>query len=907
MRILERICLVAVIMMMFSHVIVQRSFAVNEDNIIESINIEGLSNMEEKEFLDLIGINKGDILKKSVVRAGIKRAFRSGKFNDLIISISDSDSSSMIIQVKERYVVEQILVFGNKGLRRKTIIDQFDIKLYDYFDEGLFGERLAILEDKLKGSGYQNVNIEGKVSVNEDARSVIIELNIDEGEPSTIDEVVIGGLVEKEEVSRATGVLRIFPGDVYDIFYITERMKIMEDIYRNERYYKATVGPFNYTDGVLTVFVNKGKRFDIKFSGNEAINDKRLLDETIYFSSASIEDEIIEESSERIVRLYHEEGYAFAQLAPVITETDDAYVVDHFIFEGAKLFIGDIRISGTSIPAKRLKKAMSLKEGGIFDPDNLPRDSLLIEELYYALGYREVKVNDFNYEINEEKGIVDINIDILEGDQTVVGGVFFKGNKEFNSDELKEIVQVRRSSPYNEISISDSRLAVSTQYKTRGYLDIAVDVERRFREGKVYLKFVINEGVQYRYGFTIVRGNRNVNSRVITRQLMLEKEEPLDLVSLRSNTQRLYRLGLFSDVRSEIIDDELGYKDVLVDVKESNAGAIEIGAGYGDYEKYRGYLDISYRNFFGMNRYGKVRMEIDTLSEKLILGAFEPWLYRFKNVYSPISLGVNLMTERRTEKNIDTGEVRYKVRKHSFNSNIEMSFSENIKGRILYSFSIVDTYEIQPDVVLSKEDTGTLAISKIGPGLIYDTRNDPFNPSSGIFGGLYYEIASRNIGSETEFNKLVINANTYKRLHRKVVAALSLRGGLAQTFGDTSDLPVIERFFLGGRSTVRGYTQDSLGPIGVNGNPVGGSAFVVGNIELRINIWRSVGIVVFLDGGNVWDKESDIDLEEIKYSTGGGLRYNTPVGPVRLDYGYKLNKEVGESDYEIHFSIGHAF
>jgi len=137
--------------------------------------------------------------------------------------------------------------------------------------------------------------------------------------------------------------------------------------------------------------------------------------------------------------------------------------------------------------------------------------------------------------------------------------------------------------------------------------------------------------------------------------------------------------------------------------------------------------------------------------------------------------------------------------------------------------------------------------------------------------------------------------------------ALSLRGGVAYGFGGTDELPLVERFFLGGRSTVRGYEQDTLGPKGADNNPTGGNAFLMGNLELRTAVGKGIGIVPFLDAGNVWVKPADFRISDIRYTAGLGLRYETPVGPLRIDYGVKLNKEERESRGAVHFSIGHAF
>ena len=219
---------------------------------------------------------------------------------------------------------------------------------------------------------------------------------------------------------------------------------------------------------------------------------------------------------------------------------------------------------------------------------------------------------------------------------------------------------------------------------------------------------------------------------------------------------------------------------------------------------------------------------------------------------------------------------------------------------------MVNTFDVKPDVVLTREDTGTLAISGIRPGLIYDTRDNPFDPRKGVLAGITMKVASGILFSETNFAKLAFNASFYKELSKRFVFAYSFRGGVAQGFGDTRELPIVERFFLGGRDTVRGYAQDTLGPKGADGTPTGGNVFLLTNLELRTSLGRGFGLVTFVDAGNVWLKAGDMDLS-LKYTAGLGLRYSTPVGPLRIDYGHKLNREKGESSGEIHFSIGQAF
>jgi outer membrane protein insertion porin family len=264
--------------------------------------------------------------------------------------------------------------------------------------------------------------------------------------------------------------------------------------------------------------------------------------------------------------------------------------------------------------------------------------------------------------------------------------------------------------------------------------------------------------------------------------------------------------------------------------------------------------------------------------------------------------------ENRTELDPSTKEILYKLRRYAVTSGVEKKLSDTMKAEFYYEFSLVRTTDVKPDVVLIKEDTGTLAISGVKPALIYDTRDNPFDPKKGVLAGISMKLATFLFLSEVNFIKTEIYGSTFHKLSKRITLALSARGGVAYGLGSTEQLPLVERFFLGGRSTVRGYAQDTLGPKGADGTtPTGGNAYLMGNVEFRTDIGRGLGLVPFFDMGNVWLSAGEINPMKLKYTTGLGLRYNTPVGPLRVDYGLKLSRQTGESRGEIHFSVGHAF
>ncbi len=190
----------------------------------------------------------------------------------------------------------------------------------------------------------------------------------------------------------------------------------------------------------------------------------------------------------------------------------------------------------------------------------------------------------------------------------------------------------------------------------------------------------------------------------------------------------------------------------------------------------------------------------------------------------------------------------------------------------------------------------------------------PFNPSHGSLFSVTFREAARVLGSKPQFAKLTVQDSLFFSPVSRLVFAFSIRGGVAWNFGESHEVPIFERYFAGGRSSVRGYDQEKLGipgkTITYDGNTwtaTGGNMLLVLNGELRFPLFKGLGMVAFVDAGNVWRKVDEFDASEIRATAGAGIRYNTPVGPFRLDLGCKLDREVGEGRCMPHFTLGHAF
>jgi outer membrane protein insertion porin family len=865
--------------------------------IVGEVEINGLYSIGKGELLDLLCFKPGNPIDSTRVREGIKRAFLKGIFEDISIETTDGEKVKVIINVKERDLIKNIYIEGDYAVSRKTIKILFPLKEGQVMMCDMREKTVMDLKHDLADRGFPNASVHAEIERLKEPYRINIHLRIDTGEPLRIKKIHISGADDKVKT-----VMKLSEGDIYDQTILKKDLERIKIYYKRDKYFHPVVGPYTFSDGTLDISVHPGKRLHISIVDNNAISSKALLKEMPFFESETFSDDVVEEAVFRMLSFYHKEGYPFAQIAPVITSKDDLIDLNFFIFEGQQVKTGAISFTGNSFPEKNLKEIMSLKKGELYNPDLIDADRESIRNFYYALGYLSADIEEFKTQYDKSSNEMDIHIRIHEGLKTEIDRVKVIGAHLVPEGEVLKAINIKPGDIYNDVDISDARYRVIDLYNTRGLIEAVVSVKREITDQKASLIFQIDEGHEILFGKTIITGNNDTKYVVIKRELQQKEDMPFDYRILNKERQKLYKLGLFTEVHIEPLDTYDHKKDVLINLHEGNAGAVELSLGYAEYERYRGILDLSYKNLMGMNRQASLRFELSSLEKRYILQYYEPW---FMDI--PLQFRAFLLGEYKKEINIDTRETRYRLTRHTVTAGFEKTFGNALKAELYYEFSLVNTYDVQPDVVLSREDTGTLVISGIRPGIVYDTRDNPFEPRKGILSGISLKFTSPVFLSETNFIKLMFYGNIYHALSKRFVLAASFRGGIAQGYFNTQELPIVERFFLGGRTTVRGYAQDTLGPKGSDGNPTGGNVFFMENLEIRTSLGKGFGIVAFLDGGNVWLKLADIRPLDFKFTTGLGLRYNTPIGPIRIDYGHKLQREKGESSGELHFSIGHAF
>jgi outer membrane protein insertion porin family len=638
----------------------------------------------------------------------------------------------------------------------------------------------------------------------------------------------------------------------------------------------------------------------------------------------------------------------------------------------ARLEIG----GNASMSQEEIRSLIRLKPDQPFVESLLGADVARIGDLYRRRGYAAVKVSYGIDSVGAGQSgeAVTVRVVVAEGARTQIRSLAFEGNAAIGIEALRATMVSLPGQPFYEPQLAVDRDAVAAQYLNRGYENATVQIEPTFTSDRsaVDLRVVVLEGVQVLVDHVLIVGNVRTGSNIITREIQLKPGQPLSANDLAESQRRLAALGLFRGVRvgDVRLPNSDMRRDVLVTIEEAPATTIGYGGGlqggrrlFTDatglaVERFEvapsGFVELVRRNLWGKNRSLNLftRVSLRLRGDSVTGSAGQPTEsggYGF-NEYRVFATYREPRVFGTAADALITSFVEQGVRS-SFNFN-RRGTRVDVVRRLTPAISVSGRYSVDRTRLFDEHFSASDAplvdrlfprvrLSAFSSSLVRDTRDDLVDPAAGRLIGLDGELAARAIGSEVGLFKTFLQGFAYRRLpgSRRVILAggarLGLatgfpRGGVPQLDADgqpilgpggqplvvtVDDLPASERFFAGGDTTVRGFALDRLATpetVGVDGFPLGGNALLVFNGELRVPVWRDFGVVGFVDAGNVFRRVSDLDLHDIRGSVGVGLRYRSPVGPIRVDLGVKLDRRLlvtGERERatELHIGLGQAF
>jgi outer membrane protein insertion porin family len=565
---------------------------------------------------------------------------------------------------------------------------------------------------------------------------------------------------------------------------------------------------------------------------------------------------------------------------------------------------------------------------------------------------------------------VDVRFVITEGAQTIVGAVNVEGAKELPDASIRALLTLMAGKPFYRPQLDADRDAIERLYRNEGFQAVRVNAESTLSDdGRVIdVRWVVREGARTTVDHILVTGNDRTDSALIRRELALEPGQPLGDEAIVESQRRLAALGLFRRVRIvPIPHGSENRQDVLVEVEESPSTIISEGGGIeavrrlrraadgraeGQFEVApRGFFQVTRNNLWGKNRSLSLFTRVSFRPRDPAIDSTDPTDqsgYGF-NEYRIIGTLREPRPFNTSGEAQLTGFFEQAVRS-SFNFSRRGGRGEyarrigtalTVSGRYTFDYTKLFDEQIKPqDRLLVDRLFPQVRLSTLTGSVLRDSRDDVLDPERGTVTGVDGSVAPRFIGSQVGFARTFVQGAVYRRLPGapRFVVALAARLGLAvgferrverrdaddqpvlgpdgqPVFDIVNELPASERFFAGGDTTVRGFVLDQLGAadtLNDQGFPSGGNGLVVLNLELRAPYWQGLGAVGFLDAGNVYKRASDLSLTDLRPAAGFGVRYRSPLGPLRVDLGFNLNRQVlsngaRERGSVFHISLGQAF
>jgi outer membrane protein insertion porin family len=658
-------------------------------------------------------------------------------------------------------------------------------------------------------------------------------------------------------------------------------------------------------DGIRLIIVVKEKPAirDVTFSGHRFVDAEEVEKHITIKKGETFDPSRLQATVTGLQQFYRQEGYYFAHVQPEITPVTGNQVDVHLrITEGKKIRIRRIRFLGNRhFTDRELRGELQLKEfvlpvlsstTSLYKPETLRLDLQLLENFYQNHGFINVRLGEPEVEINREAGSIVITVPIAEeGDQFKIGRITVQGDEVFTEEELRNRIRLSTGEIYSREDIRNTIQSLTEAYTDKGYAfadvtpTVSVDQQTRL----VNLAFAARPGPRVYIGRIDIVGNQRTRDWVIRRELRINEGELFSGSLLRRSRQRLNNLRYFEEVKIDTKRRvEEGLMDLEVDVSEQSTGQFTAGLGFSSIETVAFTASVTERNLFGRGQSVTAALRVGSISQDFVIGFEEPWLFG-----RPISFGLQIF-----RRATDFGT--FEAQRTGFQVSLGRAFGEYTHASITYRFEILDISNIEPGAAeFFADQEGTSTTSSIIPRLIRDTRDNRFDPTRGSLNSIEFEFAG--LGGSNQFYKIVANSTWHFPLPFGLTGFVRARMGVANGYAGKG-LPPSERFFLGGVTTVRGFDFRELGPKDRDGNPLGGKSFVQFNLEVGYTIARLLRLVAFFDAGNVYT--SQFDLGTVRPSAGFGIRLVTPVGPIRLDYGFKLDRRSGETIGELGFLLG---
>ncbi|MEF3280294.1 MAG: outer membrane protein assembly factor BamA [Elusimicrobiota bacterium] len=712
----------------------------------------------------------------------------------------------------------------------------------------------------------------------------------EEDKKTDIENLMALGNIDRAEVEIKYSVDKTIDKKNYDIIKDTQPIKVIYTIFEK---------PY-----IRNIIINGAKKLS-----KSTIKSEMKLEIGDFYDELKIKEDII-----NITEKYRSKGFINSKVDYEVSLDTSSNKVDLIIniIEGEKVVVRNVLVVGVnSFKEKKIIKLMKNRPKKTYQEQSFSKDISEIENFYKNNGFADFKIENATVTISDEK-YADIIIYLNEGKKYKFGETSFSGNNVYNSSELIEAIEYRKGKFFKEEKIIDSLRNIQEKYADKGYLKVTISTSGIVENDNINIHFLIEENYPIYVRYIDIEGNKATKTKVFKREIVQKEGEVFSLSKVRRSQEKIFNLGFIENIDLIINPaDSMDNVDLVFDISEGKPGMLTAGAGVSSKEGLVGMISVSHMNMFGLAQRFSLNWNFGKRVQDYSLNWTTPWLDNH-----PTSLSLSLFNNRRY-RSYSTTYSAYTEKRTGGRVSLRPRFEDDkYHLGFTYSYEKVNIYDIL-EIYQNQIMEGTSVQSSLSVEFARDTRDYIWDPTRGSRLSVGIEVSGGVLGGDSNLYKPSLSYSYNKKLFSiddwPFVFSVATKFGWVKEYGATKDVPVYERYFLGGADTVRGYnTNGQIGP------KDGGLVYSVTNFEFKFPLAREKKRTIvqwgfFFDIGGSWSGFDDISFKigsntnQLKAGAGFGIRFTTPAFPIRLDWGYGFNHKPGEQRSDIYFTLGNLF
>ncbi len=659
---------------------------------------------------------------------------------------------------------------------------------------------------------------------------------------------------------------------------------------------------------------------EIEITGAERIKPKRLRKEIKLPLNRAIDEQQLEEARQKIIDVYQGQGFTDVSVQFRIDPIDEKRGTARVVFtinEGVRGAVKQVRFEGNAhFSEKVLRKQMKTRgrspiyfvdKTGRLDEVQLEQDMDKLREFYQDHGYIDVEIKTPRRE-RTEKGPMIITIPIVEGPQYHVQKLTISGHQNTTEDRIRKLLKMKEGSVYSPKQLRDDAKAVADAYGSGGYVDLVVLPEGApAGPALIDVHYKIEEGARSFVNRIDIEGNTRTKDKVIRREVLVAPGDVFNTVRVDLTKKRLDNLGYFAKVETYPEQTDIpGRKDLTILVQEKRTGSLSFGGGFSTVDKLVGFAELTQGNFdlfnwpsfTGGGQKFRLRIQYGTQRKDLVMTLTEPFFLDRR-----LALTGQLFY---TEANYLSNE--YNQRNYGFMVEMRKPLNSYTYATLGYTFQDVDIFDVSASASdFIQSQAGSTLESKIFTSIVFDSRDNPLLSRHGRRFTFAPFIAGSFLGGDIKVYGMDLEGSQYFHLPWDTILLINGEIATVSHYSSGSGVPIYERLYLGGSNNLRGFPFREVGPQDQNGEPIGGQSMARTTIEWTFPIIEKARGAVFYDTGFVNTSSWAFGFNHIASDIGVGIRLDLPIGPLRLDYGYPIQRDGYNGGGHFNFNVGYQF